>query len=64
VPLEGERARRIITATLANISNWEQRLVEIEQNCPVGCKHEALALLRDMTHAKHSLRRLAGIDPQ
>jgi hypothetical protein len=64
VPLEGERARRIITATLENISNWEQRLVEIEKSCPVGCKHEALALLRDIHHAKISLRRLAGIKPQ
>jgi hypothetical protein len=64
VPLEGERARRIIVATLENVSNWEQRLVEIERRCPVGSKHEVLALLRDMEMAKLSLRRLADIDPK
>jgi hypothetical protein len=62
VPLEGERARRIIVATLENVSNWEQRLIEIEQRCPVGSKHEVLALLLDMKHAKTSLRRLSGLD--
>lgn len=64
MPLEGERARRIIVAVLENVSNWEQRLVEIEQNASVGNKSRALALLRDMEMAKLSLRRLADIDPQ
>jgi hypothetical protein len=63
VPLEGERARRIIVAVLENVQNWEQRLVEIEQNANVGNKARALALLRDMEMAKLSLRRLADIDP-
>lgn len=62
MPLEGERAKRIIVAVLENVSNWEQRLVEIEQNANVGNKARALALLRDMKHAKLSLRRLADME--
>jgi hypothetical protein len=62
--VDPDRARRIIVAVLENVRNWEQRLVEIEKTCPVGCKHEALSLLRDMEHAKISLRRLADIDTE
>lgn len=62
MPLEAEKARRIIKAVLENVSNWEQRIIEIEENANVGNKSRAIALLRDMKMAKLSLRRLADMD--
>ena len=62
MPLEGERARRIITATLANIENWEQRLVEIEEAAIPGNKARILALMRDIHFAKLSLKRLSDME--
>ena len=62
MPLEPERAQRIITAVLENVSNWEQRLVEIEEAAIPGNKWRILALMRDMEMAKLSLRRLADMD--
>lgn len=51
---------------LANIGNWQERIEEIEQHAPIdngnGNKHRALTLLRDMTQASLSLRRLSGIE--
>jgi hypothetical protein len=48
---------------LQNIGNWMERTEEIASNAiPVtGNKGRALSLLRDMTYAKLSLARLAGI---
>jgi hypothetical protein len=60
--LHGERAERIIVAVLENISNWQERVLEIEQSCPPGSKIHALTLARDLEMAKHSLRRLAGLE--
>ena len=62
--LEGERARRIIAAVLANISNWEARLDEIaEAAIPLtGNKRRALALQRDLMLARLSLCRLAQME--
>jgi hypothetical protein len=62
VPLEGERARRIIVAVLENVSNWEQRLVEIEEAAIPGNKARILSLMKDMQFAKLSLKRLADMD--
>jgi hypothetical protein len=64
VPLEGARARRIIVAVLANISNWESRLDEIAAAAipATGNKARALALQRDLMLARLSLCRLAGMD--
>jgi hypothetical protein len=60
--LQAERAERIIIAVLQNIGNWEDRVLEIEQSCPPGSKILALSLARDLEMAKHSLRRLAGLE--
>lgn len=49
---------------LANIGNWQERIAEIERHAPTGHdnKQRALTLLRDMTQASLSLRRLSGIE--
>ena len=62
MPLEGERARRIITAVLENVGNWEQRLIEIEQHATPGNKVRALSLLRDLAMFRVSLCRLAQME--
>jgi hypothetical protein len=62
VPLEGERARRIITAILANVQNWEQRLIELEAVAIPGNKARILALMRDIRMFRVSLCRLAKMD--
>lgn len=62
MPLEGERARRIIVAVLQNVGNWEQRLVEIEQHATPGNKVRALSLLRDLEMFRVSLCRLARME--
>lgn len=56
---------RVIRALLANIADWEERLREVESHAPSdnGNRQRCLTLLRDMGQAKHSLRRLSGIDP-
>jgi hypothetical protein len=59
--LAQERAERIITAVLQNIENWQERVLEIEQNTEHGNKIRALSLARDLEMAKISLRRLAGL---
>jgi hypothetical protein len=56
------RAQRIVIACLANIDNWETRLAALVDAAPPGSKLEALSLLRDVTFAKASLKRLAGIE--
>jgi hypothetical protein len=62
--LQAERAERIIVAVLENIGNWQDRVLEIADNAiPVtGNKARALSLARDLEMAKHSLRRLAGLE--
>lgn len=62
--LEPERARRIIVAVLANISNWESRLSDIEAAAIPGNKARILALMKDVHFAKQSLRRLADMDAE
>ena len=62
MPLEGERARRIITAILANVSNWEQRLIELEAVAIPGNKARILALMKDIQMFRISLCRLAQMD--
>lgn len=62
MPLEGARARRIITAVLANISNWQDRLEEIEHHAIPGNKGRVLELMRDVAYAKVSLCRLAAME--
>lgn len=59
--LAQERAERIITAVLQNIENWQERVLEIEENANPGNKIRALSLARDLEMAKLSLRRLAGL---
>jgi hypothetical protein len=58
LPLREEKARRLTTALLANVENWEQRVLAVAECCPVGCKHEALSLARDIEIARGSLERL------
>ena len=45
-------------AVLENLDNWEQRVLDLVDCCPVGCKHDALALARDIEMARHSLKRM------
>jgi hypothetical protein len=61
MPLEGARAKRIIIAVLENIGNWEERVLEIEQNASPGNKIRALSLARDMEMCQRSLKRLAEL---
>lgn len=61
MPFRDEKARRVILAVLENIANWEARAEAIADNCPPGCKREALSLAKDLANAQVSLRRLAGI---
>lgn len=60
--LEGERARRIIAAILANVRNWEQRLIELEAVAIPGNKARILALMRDIEMFRVSLCRLAQME--
>lgn len=62
MPLEGERARRIIVAVLENIRNWEERLAEVEFHAIPGNKARILALMRDIEFARQSLCRLARME--
>jgi hypothetical protein len=62
VPLEGERARRLITAILQNVGNWEERLEEIASHATPGNRVRSLSLLRDMEMFKLSLCRLARME--
>lgn len=62
MPLEGERARRIIAAILANVGNWEQRLIELEAVAIPGNKARILALMRDIKMFRVSLCRLAQME--
>lgn len=56
-----EREQRIIRAVLENIDNWQERVLEIEQNANTGNKVRALSLARDLEFAKQSLKRLCGV---
>lgn len=61
--LRDEKAARLTRALLSNVENWEARIEAIADCCPVGCKHDALSLLRDMEQARVSLVRLIrGLD--
>lgn len=62
MPLEGERARRIIVAVLQNVDNWRSRIEEIESFATPGNKVRALSLLRDIEMFKLSLCRLAKLE--
>lgn len=62
MPVDADRARRIINAVLENIRNWEERLAEIERNANVGNKARVLALMRDLEFARRSLCRLAQME--
>lgn len=58
MPFRDEKARRVILAVLENIANWEARAEAIADNCPPGCKHDALSLAKDLEQARLSLERL------
>lgn len=62
MPLEGERAKRIIAAILQNVGNWEERLEEISLHATPGNRVMALSLLRDMEMFKRALCRLAEME--
>ena len=59
--VEPERMQRIIVAVLQNISNWEDRLAEIERAATPGDKQRILALMKDVHFARLALRRLVKL---
>lgn len=61
MPLREAYARRIVCAVLANIDNWRDRCLEIEQHANPGNKVRALSLARDLEMARLSLKRLADL---
>lgn len=61
MPLRDAYAKRIVCAVLANIDNWRERALEIEQHANVGNKVRALSLARDLEMARLSLKRLADV---
>jgi hypothetical protein len=58
MPLAGERAARVMRATLENIDNWRNRALEIADHANPGNKVRALSLARDLEQARLSLERL------
>jgi len=48
---------------LATIDDWQARIEEIASHAIPGNRVRALSLLKDMEQTRHSLRRLAGLEP-
>jgi hypothetical protein len=59
MPLREAYARRIVCAVLANIDNWRDRCLEIEEHANPGNKVRALSLARDLEQCRVSLQRMA-----
>lgn len=57
--LAGERAKRIMRATLENIDDWYNRTLEIAEHANPGNKVRALSLARDLEQVRLSLERLS-----
>jgi hypothetical protein len=58
VPLRDAKAARLTRAILANIENWERRVLELADAVPPGQKAPALHLAKDIEMARLSLIRL------
>jgi PHD/YefM family antitoxin component YafN of YafNO toxin-antitoxin module len=58
LPLRDEKARRLVTAVLHSLAEWEQRCLEIADYANPGNKVRALSLAKDLEQARVSLQRL------